>query len=413
MERMIQICRYAKARRIIRRLLSLKERRKVMGNRTKRIFISDIHLGDDRSMSAPNPYGCLKKNIPVLAQFLEDQRRATDVKEVVILGDLFDAWIIPVNYAPLTSFDKICSNGANKPIIDSLQALAASPDIKLAYVPGNHDMGMNVAGISATKQFMEKNFPGIRYFCNNTVPLGSYNVGTLAAEHGNRYCLFNAPDTWTAPDTFLPLGYFISRVVTYKVLTTGQEGDPRDIFITFLQEFMKHPDFIEDLFKAIAADAGLKSGDMIQMSGVPGYPDTMTVQETGRRFRNLIRNWEKTPGNINVPTAIMGDLENLSYAASLVYFLPFSSNTNIVIFGHTHIPTMSKNYGSNSLPDDTGAAKKIPCSRIYANSGTWVDLGKYGCTYVETEEVTDERRHYVRLKKYPSNTCIDEGFVLM
>jgi hypothetical protein len=176
---------------------------------------------------------------------------------------------------------------------------------------------------------------------------------------------------------------------------------------------MKHPDFIEDLFKAIAADAGLKSGDMIQMSGVPGYPDTMTVQETGRRFRNLIRNWEKTPGNINVPTAIMGDLENLSYAASLVYFLPFSSNTNIVIFGHTHIPTMSKNYGSNSLPDDTGAAKKIPCSRIYANSGTWVDLGKYGCTYVETEEVTDERRHYVRLKKYPSNTCIDEGFVLM
>jgi hypothetical protein len=42
-----------------------------------------------------------------------------------------------------------------------------------------------------------------------------------------------------------------------------------------------------------------------------------------------------------------------------------------------------------------------------------VDLGKYGCTYVETEEVTDERRHYVRLKKYPSNTCIDEGFVLM
>ena len=69
-----------------------------MGNRTKRIFISDIHLGDDRSMSAPNPYGCLKKNIPVLAQFLEDQRRATDVKEVVILGDLFDAWIIPVSH---------------------------------------------------------------------------------------------------------------------------------------------------------------------------------------------------------------------------------------------------------------------------------------------------------------------------
>jgi hypothetical protein len=384
-----------------------------MADRNKRIFISDIHMGDDKSMSAPNPYGWLKRNILVLAQFLEDQLRATDVKEVVILGDLFDTWLIPSNYAPLTSFDKICSNAANKPIIDGLKALAASPSIKLAYVPGNHDMSMDADGISATKQFMEKNFPGIRYFCNNAVPLGSYNVGTLAAEHGNRYCLFNAPDTWTAPDTFLPLGYFISRLVAYKVLKTGHEGDPRDIFITFLKEFMKHPDFIEDLFNAVAKDAGLKPGDTTQMMGVPGYPDMTSVEETGRRFRNLIQNWEKTPGNINVPTAVVGDYENLSYAADQAYFSPFRSNINIVIFGHTHIPDIIEKGESNAPSGDIGVPREIPCSCIYANSGTWVDLGKHGCTYVETEEKADERRHYVRLKEYPGNICIKEGFVLM
>jgi hypothetical protein len=72
---------------------------------------------------------------------------------------------------------------------------------------------------------------------------------------------------------------------------------------------------------------------------------------------------------------------------------------------------MIKNPESNVQSEDPGIPREIPCSCIYANSGTWVDLGKHGCTYVETEETADERRHYVRLKKYPGNACIDEGFV--
>jgi len=382
-----------------------------MGNRTKRIFISDIHMCDAKSMSGPNPYGWFKQNIPVLARFLDDQLKAPDVKELVILGDLFDEWVIPVNYAPLTSFANICSNPANKPIIDKFKALAASSDIKFAYVPGNHDMGMNAAGIAAAKQFMEANFPGIRFFCSNTVPLGSYIVGTLAAEHGNRYCLFNAPDTWTANDTFLPIGYFISRVVAYKVMTTGHTGDPRDIFFKFLKDFMKHPDFVKDMFNAIADDAGLKPANIIKLKGIPGYRKKTTVGDIGNRFRNLIQNWKNTPGNINVPTAILSDLENLSLAASLAYFEHFGSNTNIVIFGHTHIPTMERQYDLNPLADNTGHTSDDPCIYIYANSGTWVDQGKYGCTYVETEEDAKKGRHYVRVKSYPSKTILEEGFV--
>ena len=68
----------------------------------------------------------------------------------------------------------MCSNPANKPVIDKLKSLAANGE--LAYVPGNHDMAMDSAGISATKQFMETNFPGIRIFCNNDVPLGPYTM---------------------------------------------------------------------------------------------------------------------------------------------------------------------------------------------------------------------------------------------
>ena len=74
-----------------------------MSDRTKRIFISDIHMSDQKSMSGINPYCWFRKNIDTLAKFLDEQLAAPDVKEVVILGDLFDQWVIPVNASPINS----------------------------------------------------------------------------------------------------------------------------------------------------------------------------------------------------------------------------------------------------------------------------------------------------------------------
>ncbi len=382
-----------------------------MANRNKRIFISDIHMGDERSMKNPRHYSWFKKNIPLLGHFLAEQLEASDLKEMVILGDLFDTWVIPVNQAPLTSFTNICSNPVNKPVIDNLKALAGDPNIKLAYVPGNHDMGMSVGDISATKQFMETTFPGIRFFCNNADPWAVYAVGTLAAEHGNHYGLFNAPVTWTT-NTFLPLGYFISRILAYKVKQTGYRADPRQIFFSLLNQHMKRPDLIEVIFDAIVSNAGLKGGDIIEMAGIPGYTPQVTVDDIRSRFINLIQNWKDKPGNINIPTAIMSDVGNLAWAASFAYFDHAGSNANIVIFGHTHIPEMDKHYAEGQAPI-TGHGIDEPCREIYANSGTWVDQSGYFGTYVETQEMPDMKRHCVRVKKYPGNDTLHEGFVEM
>jgi hypothetical protein len=271
-------------------------------------------------------------------------------------------------------------------------------------------MGMDAGGILKFRKFMEKTFPGIRFFCSSTIPWGIYNVGTLAAEHGNRYCLFNSPDMWTAKDTFLPLGYFISRIVAYKVLQTGTAENYYDIFVRFLKAFMNHPDFVEDMFRAIAEDAGLTPDDIVKLKSVPGFPDTMTVDAIGKRFSNLIQNWTNTPGNINVPAAVIGDLENLSPAASLAYFDHFGSNINIVIFGHTHIPVMDPRE-LDPQADRSAHASDDPWNYIYVNCGSWIDKSEYGCTYVETEEDAKTGRHYVRLKSYTSKTVLEEGFV--
>lgn len=391
--------------------------------RNKRIFISDIHLGDERSMTAPNPYCWFKRNIPRLAQFLDDQINSTDVKEVVILGDLFDQWVIPSDEEPLVSYEAICSNPVNKPVIDKLKSLAdPSCDVKLAYVPGNHDMCMDIAGITSTREFLEANFPGIRFFCNSDIPVGSYNVGTISAEHGDRYCLFNAPDSLTASDTFLPLGYFISRLVARKVRETGSSENFIAILAAFLKNFMDNPEFIPDMFLAIARDAGLKESDTFKMTGVPGFPEALTVGKVARRFAGLVRKWDSAQGRVDWTTAALSDIGNLWASANSAFHLSTASNINIVIFGHTHVPAMNRYFVRE--PGKNSDKSKIPCRSIYANCGTWVDqkqprspnprtgnVANYECTYVETEISTDKPRHYVRVKSYTDNKIIEEGFV--
>jgi len=378
-----------------------------MAARTKRIFISDIHLGDERSMEeSPHHYCWVKDNISVLEKFLKEQREAPDVKEMVILGDLFDTWLIPVKFDPLTSFEKICLNPANQSIMANLNALIES-GIKLIYVPGNHDMAMDFPGISAMKLSVQKQFPGINCLFSDEEPLGRYNIGTLLAEHGNRYCLFNGPDTWAKPNCFLPLGYFIARIIAHYALNHGQELNYRHILGNFINGISGTPDILKNMFIAIAAEGDLKPNDSINTKGIPGYPAMMTVDEIGEQFSNLVEDWSKEPGNIDWKTAGEGDLGSLWLAASR----QFQGGKQIVIFGHTHKPEMHLDQGVD--PGDEIPPWEKPSATIYANSGAWVDRGKYGCTYVETEEVEKERRYYVRLKKYPGNNCINEGFVLM
>jgi UDP-2,3-diacylglucosamine pyrophosphatase LpxH len=349
---------------------------------------------------------------------------AGDVKEVVVLGDLFDQWVIPTDEEPVLSYEAICANPVNAPVIEKLKALAAAEDVKLAYVPGNHDMGMNKGGIAASRQFLETTFPNIRFICNSDAPLGSYNVGTLSAEHGDRYCLFNAPDDLTASDTFLPLGYFISRLVARKVRQTGSSENAVCILASFLKNFMDTPEFIPDMFVAIAKDAGLKESDAFNLAGVPGFPAKLTVGKVARRFADLIHKWDAAQGKVNSTTAIMSDIGNLWFAANSVFRLNTATNINIVIFGHTHIPAMNRFFLRE--PGKGADKSRIPCRSIYANCGSWVDqqepknpnprtgnVAAYGCTYVETEELADKRRHYVRVKSYTDNETIEEGFVEM
>ena len=372
----------------------------------KKIFISDIHLGDERSFAPPYPYSWIRSNISNLANFLEEQINASDVAEMVILGDLFDTWVIPTDKDPLTSFAAICSHSANLPVIDALKKLSAKGNF-LSYVPGNHDMALSTGGSEVIKQLIENEFPGIRYICDPDLPTGVYRSGKLVAEHGNHFCLFNAPDTWTNNSSFLPLGYFISRLVAYKVSKTGTDENYHDILRKFVLEFLESPNFIKNIFLAIKDDAKLGTDDLINTTGFSGFPPT--VGDIGTFYENLIENWEKNRQDIAWGSAAKYDgFGDLSQAAYDTYFFPSGSNQNIVIFGHTHKADL-KSFDLGAALGGPDVLPDISNQAVYANCGTWVDA--VPSTYVETQEDRDAGRQYVRVWTYPDKTLKWEDFV--
>lgn len=384
-----------------------------MSQKTKRIFISDIHMGDERSWSAQHSYVWFRNNVSLFADFLNALLHAPDVIEVIILGDLFDQWFIPADYSPIPRLESICESQVYGPVIAALKALAASADVKLTYVPGNHDMALTPAGIEDTRQFLQSCFSGIDFVCDQTIPLGTYKNGILVAEHGNRYCLFNAPDRASNSGAcFLPLGYFISRLDAYRVCTKGSPCSVFDILINFAEQYLKgNTDFVRDVLFATARECGLANGS-IDVSGLPGYEEKILVSDIAARFSLIAENWGQIAGTKDVDAfaAAKDDALGLFTAAKGVYFHP-ASESKVVIFGHTHTAYMQRDFENPGNPSYIVDPERTPCRTIYANSGAWIDGAKFGCTYVETREDAD--RLYVSVKAYPDNQVINDwkGFV--
>ena len=81
----------------------------------KRIIISDIHLGDDARYSDPEPERRARfipsEHRERLLNFLNKQviAQKENVKDLVLLGDVFDTWVCPFDALPPT-YDSIFSS---------------------------------------------------------------------------------------------------------------------------------------------------------------------------------------------------------------------------------------------------------------------------------------------------------------
>ena len=378
--------------------------------RTKRIFISDIHMGDAESVSPLEanglyPYCWFYGERPeMLAAFLKLKLEDPGVKDIVILGDLFDEWIYPAQLDPVppppdTQFHKIAQAEQNIPVIDCFKEIAASPDVNLVYVPGNHDMLL-------TKEILTDIIPGIDYR-GTALGKGAYIEAGIAAEHGSYYCLFNAPDSYTRPGHHLPLGFFISRAVTETASKTGSEPNYMEILAQFILKFHGMSDLGREVYAAITKAAGLDASSHIKMGGMDDYPGSVEVGQIENWFTDLYERWDDNMrDNVSKEEALVNDCGVLYVAATTQYFGK-KDKPDIALFGHTHMYTI---HGlSLDLEEELSLSEltksEIPCQYIYANTGTWTNAKKR-CTFVETQLDKNAQIHYVRVKEYTQDGAI-------
>jgi hypothetical protein len=238
----------------------------------------------------------------------------------------------------------------------------------------------------------------------------------IAAEHGSQYAMFCSPDTWDNPGGYLPLGFYISRVVADRNAREGKGIDFFDILVKFITAFWdeikkeKFEGLAHDIFKAIAGDCGFGDNDKIMMKEFDHNPTDPTINDIADRYADIFCDWQGPSGaGLKVLDGLFYEILHLQGAAQRIYFS--GNKARIVIFGHTHVPTIEGYHGEQLIQ---GFIHGIPSDYIYANTGAWVDSHPQ-CTYVETEENQEECKYYVRLYQYKrtkkGKKLIMDGFI--
>ncbi len=367
----------------------------------KRIFISDIHMGDARSQDGSgglHRYGWFnKEREALLAEFLEMVSEDASIDELIVIGDIFDDWVCPSNFTQppaVERFKKIADY--NDKAITAFKKIATG-NKKLIYLPGNHDMLL-------TKDILEGIIPGVVY--KGTSPgLGAYEdpIGYLIAEHGNKYGLFNAPDPFSNGTAHsLPLGYFMTRALAYKMSQTGEDTDYVSALADGIKDLMEGEKRAKAVYEALAEAAGLTGASPIEMNGVDNYANTIKSSKVAEIFKDIYKKWADYRPDIGITRdyAQYADFIQLFKTAEAVHF-KLDGPVKIAIFGHSHEVSLRRynaSYEEYEKPQAGGVDFTTPAF-IYANSGTWVN-GK-PTTYIETKEINgDIPMHRVRIMRY-------------
>jgi UDP-2,3-diacylglucosamine pyrophosphatase LpxH len=371
----------------------------------KLIFISDLHMNDERSLQKGfyEPYGWLTADgAKALSGFLNYISTCNDVSEVVILGDVLDTWVCPIDVFPQT-FESVLIATQNQCVIESFNTIVTK-GILLTYVVGNHDMLVST-------DVLQKYVPGIRFigYSDDMKSPGIYSSRKLHGEHGNMYAMFNAPDRKNSLYQNLPLGYFISRIAATKLAKKGLEeieeilpgremrDEMDDIIGEVIRKYIDEEGKVESLrmdgFKlpelvvdAICVARGVKEDQKVVL------PDTTEVLITTvkKKYANLYRQWVEMYGEDNAIKALLAEIGYLDSAANMILK---TGKSNVVLFGHTHKYKLEKGTSHNT---------------IYANTGTWCESSK-PYTFVESQIDQEKKLHYIRMMNWKENAPVLMG----
>ena len=362
--------------------------------RNKLVFISDLHMNVDGA------YSWLAKHAPDLSRFLSNINTRDDVAELIILGDLLDDWVSPVEYTP-HSFADILAANYNNGVVPALQEVCHNPNIAVTYVTGNHDM---LSFESQNKDIIADAFPSMTII-SNSPGLGVYTKDNVIwAEHGHRYTLFNAPDTWSRSGGHLPMGYFISRLAASKSINEGQIYTTPDVLDWFVKSPAEVSNYLQQggyggevgniiddafiiaVFNAIALWSGHWPWDKFTMDNLDNYSSDPFVEDIAFAYDTIFSGWPLRQNIVDHYEAVLNDMGHLSSAANLLFEMPdrikelYPFTPRIVLFGHTHQAAFQYHSGK--------------VETIYANTGTWIDKEPMTWVEIEINDGDSGRKYY-------------------
>ena len=324
------------------------------------VVISDLHLGADLEYSETN------ENLKPLEIFLNRIRYSSNVKELVIAGDMLDEWYVPAttdtyqgedqaNFA-----DRIAE--ANEGVFEVFKNIIQDGIITVVYTPGNHDL-------TFTDDNVDRILPGITQARDvDAFGLGTYSPESspeIAIEHGHRYNFFCAPDPFSnqveAPETILPPGYFFTRLAVQHIVQkctvptdvmptitpNSLGGDSQNFLYVYskvwnqLMNIIPITDHFDDDIIVTKIDGFTDSysvNDLLPSQTTPGGVISVNL------FDEIQDKWtercERNNVAMPIPTmqAITGALSTTQTdnMAATQYFMNSSSDKRLVVFGHTH-----------------------------------------------------------------------------
>lgn len=309
--------------------------------KTVRYFISDVHLSSRKLYDGGYSWFKMPHHQTRLINFLDENILVNPkVKDVVLLGDIFNTWVCPADIKP-PSYKEIFE--ANKEILDKFRAIIQN-NINLFYVTGNHDFDLAEEEIRAAIR-------GIK-------PIKIYSSGRLHAEHGHKFDdIFNKPDYFCDPAFGRPIGYVISRLVS-SFSTSGYSLFDLPTYLDDIAEaVVTDQNIYETIIEGLAERAGMAEDDMIKMP----YGNDLSIKEAKARYRKLEKKY-----SLSEFVRELWDRSSLGWHADR---LCSKNDINVVIFGHSHKALIDKDF---FLVKD----------RIYANTGSWCKKNAY-CVMVE------------------------------
>lgn len=314
-------------------------------NRSKNriIVLSDIHMGTDF------PTVWYNKNFhePYLIRTLDYIiQNASTIKEVVLLGDIFDFWLYPPDMTPPT-FDQIINThpnilGPKGKLSDVLNELQGN----VIFIPGNHDMNITQKDLDK----INPNGPKIKLGPEIYQP-----DKRIIFTHGHKFTMFNAPYTENKDSIIkpLPIGYLGSRAYAFElnailkgktVADLPNQGYPDITTSSYIGLGWQSLQPGESVASVFLSSLNLSTG-MSKYYPVK-FPNgtSVTLDEAQYIYRDLWNSWSNKfgggiLGNLVATKSAYADKDG-TYMAWFAQKLALEEGGYLVVMGHTHTPKL-------------------------------------------------------------------------